>query len=223
MLKQFSRMEKVMAREKQEKRQPDARLMQLLRRRRVPILTLDERWHRLFTEEEKTERLKKLELQVNNLLKRQGKANTELQEVRKVKALLMQNIMDNMEDTAGESEKMREKRLGKSQKLIRDANEKIAKLELEVEEVPDRLEDSNRELMEESVELCFERINRNKEEIDEMAEWIQQIRTELKRKLVRKQEMEEENSLIYSSLHDILGPELIEYFDSEYGEDGEEL
>ncbi len=54
-----------------------------------------------------------------------------------------------------------------------------------------------------------------------MADWIQQIRLELKRKLVRKQEMEEENAKIYTNLHDMLGPELIEYFDSEYGRDGE--
>ena len=205
---------------KQDKRQPDARLVQILRKQRVSILTLDERWHRLFTEEEKTERLKKLEIEVNNLLKRQGKTNTDLQDVKKVKARLMQNIMDNMEGTAGESEKAREKRLSKTQKLIREANEKIEKLEIEAEEVPEKLAEANRELLLESVAICYERISRNKAEIEEMADWISQIRTELKRKLVRKQEMEEENTLIYSNLHDMLGPELTEYFDSEYGEDG---
>ncbi len=205
---------------KQDKRQPDARLVQILRKQRVSILTLDERWHRLFTEEEKTERLKKLEIEVNNLLKWQGKANTDLQDVKKVKARLMQNIMDNMEGTVGESEKAREKRLSKTQKLIREANEKIEKLEIEAEEVPEKLAEANRELLLESVAICYERISRNKAEIEEMADWISQIRTELKRKLVRKQEMEEENTLIYSNLHDMLGPELTEYFDSEYGEDG---
>lgn len=209
-----------MARGKQEKK-TDALLMQLLRKKRLQILTLDERWHRLFTEEDKTERLKKLEAEVNKLLKRQGQVNTDLKDVKKVKARLMQNIMDNMEGTMGESERTREKRLDKSQKLIREANEKIAQLELQAEEVPERLEESNRELLEESVALCYERIGRNKEEIDELAEWIEETRTELKRRLVRKQEIEDENSMIYSNLHDMLGPELLEYFDAEYGEDGE--
>lgn len=210
-----------MARIKQVKRQPDGRLVQLLRRNRAPILTLDEHWHRLFTEEDKTDRLKRLEMEVNNLLKKQGKANTDLQDVKKVKARLMQNIMENMEDLSGEVERAREKRLSKSQKLIREANDKIAQLEYDVEELPNKLTDANRELLEESIQLCYKRINRNKEEIDEMADWIQQIRLELKRKLVRKQEMEEENAKIYTNLHDMLGPELIEYFDSEYGRDGE--
>lgn len=210
-----------MARGRQQKK-TDALLIQLLRKKRLQILTLDEHWHRLFTEEDKTERLKKLEAEVNNLLKKQGQVNTDLKDVKRVKARLMQNIMDNMEGTMGESERTREKRLDKTQKLIREANEKIAQLELQAEEVPGKLEESNRELLEESAALCYERIGRNKKEIDELAEWIEETRTELKRRLVRKQEIEDENSLIYSNLHDMLGPELAEYFDAEYGEDGEE-
>ncbi len=202
-----------MAREK-GKRQIDSRLSQMLRKHKVPILTLDEHWHRLFTEEDKME--------VNQFLKKRGKANTDLTDVKKVKARLMQNIMENMEGTDGESERMREKRMSKSQKLIKEANDKIARLEYEVEELPDKLAEANMELLVESVMLCYNRINKNKEEIDEMADWIEGIRTELKRKLIRKQEMEEENTLIYSNLHDMLGPELIGYFDSEYGEDGGE-
>lgn len=209
-----------MARGKQQK-QTDPVLLQLLRKKRLQILTLDEHWHRLFTEEDKSDRLRKLEAEVNKLLKRRGKVNTDLKEIKSVKARLMKNIMDNMEGTMGESERTREKRLDKSQKLIREANEKIAQLELQAEEVPERLEESNRELLEESVALCYERIGRNKEEIDELAEWIEETRTELKRRLVRKQEIEDENSMIYSNLHDMLGPELLEYFDAEYGEDGE--
>lgn len=207
-----------MEKQKKDRKQSDMEIMQRLRRQRIPIVTLDEHWHNLFTEEDKTDRLKKLEAEVNCCLKRQGKANTDLQEIKKVKNRLMQNIMDNMEGSEGESEKLREKRLDKTQKLIKEANEKIDQLEYEVETIPDQLAEANRALVRESVELCYGRINSNKAEIDEMAEWIQQIRMELKRKLVRKQEMEEENALIYSNLHDILGPELTEYFDSEYEE-----
>ena len=85
-----------------------------------------------------------------------------------------------------------------------------------VEELPNKLTDANRELLEESIQLCYKRINRNKEEIDEMADWIQQIRLELKRKLVRKQEKEDVNNGLYAYMHDIFGAEIIEIFDKEY-------
>ena len=42
------------------------------------------------------------------------------------------------------------------------------------------------------------------------------MRDELKRMVIEKQEMEEENARIYSYMHDILGSEVIELFDQYY-------
>lgn len=209
-----------MIRGKQQK-QTDTVLLQLLRKNRLQILTLDEHWHRLFTEEDKSERLKKLEYEVNTCLKKRGRVNTDLKEIKNVKHRLMKNIMDNMEGVAGEEERIREKRLDKSQKLIHEANEKIAQLELAVDEMPAQLEEANRELLEESVKLCYNRIYQNRDEIEELSAWIEETKAELKKRLVIKQELEDENAMIYSNLHDMLGRELAEYFDSRYGEDGE--
>ena len=210
-----------MARGKQQK-QTDPVLQQLLRKKRLQILTLDEHWHRLFTEEDKSERLKKLEAEVNLLLKKRGRINTDLKEIKDVKARLMKNIMENMEGAAGGDERLREKRLVKSQKLIHEANEKIAQLERAADEVPEQLEEANRALLEESVALCYSRIYQNREEIEEAAEWIEETKAELKRRLVIKQELEEENTGLYSNLHDMLGRELAEYFDSQYRDGDDE-
>lgn len=210
-----------MARGKQQK-QTDPVLLQLLRKKRLQILTLDEHWHRLFTEEDKSERLKKLEAEVNLLLKKRGRINTDLKEIKDVKTRLMKNIMENMEGAAGGEERLREKRLVKSQKLIHEANEKIAQLERAADEVPEQLEEANRALLEESVALCYSRIYQNSEEIEKAAEWIEETKAELKRRLVIKQELEEENTGLYSNLHDMLGRELAEYFDSQYRDGDDE-
>ena len=210
-----------MAKGKQQK-QTDPVLQQLLRKKRLQILTLDEHWHRLFTEEDKSERLKKLEAEVNLLLKKRGRINTDLKEIKDVKTRLMKNIMENMEGAAGGEERLREKRLVKSQKLIHEANEKIAQLERAADEVPEQLEEANRALLEESVALCYSRIYQNREEIEEAAEWIEETKAELKRRLVIKQELEEENTGLYSNLHDMLGRELAEYFDSQYRDGDDE-
>lgn len=197
----------------------DLELTRLLKKRNLPILTLDERWHRLFPEPEKTDAIRRLEKDVNTWLKKQGRMNTDLEDVKRVKARLMQNIVDNMKESSGEDEKLREKRLEKSQQLIREANDKITQLEIEQTGAPDKLNKLNRELLEESVELCYDKLLENKEEIDEITQWVTEIRIELKKRLIMKQEMEDENEAIYSNLHGILGPELMEYFDREYGED----
>ena len=48
-----------------------------LKGKRVPVLTLDNKWHRLFSMMEPDKILKETENELNTLLKRQGKLNTE--------------------------------------------------------------------------------------------------------------------------------------------------
>ena len=56
----------------------------------------------------------------------------------------------------------------------------------------------------------------NTQEIDRLDEWIKEIRIELKKKLIHKQECEQKNHEIYSYMHDIFGAEVINLFDMTY-------
>ena len=49
--------------------------------RKIPILTLDGKWHQLFNQTQPDKRIKRLEEKLNDLLKRQGKANTEIKDI----------------------------------------------------------------------------------------------------------------------------------------------
>ena len=55
---------------------------------RIPILTLDNKWHRLFNMMEPDRELKRLEEKLNALLKLQGKMNTESKSIKKIKKKL---------------------------------------------------------------------------------------------------------------------------------------
>lgn len=190
----------------------------LLKKRQIPILTLDTRWHQLFPEENKSDVIRKCESEVNHLLKNRGKTTNEIEELKKLKSKLMQNIVDNMQQTDGEDEKQRERRLEKSQQLIKEANRKLNFLEKKQGDIPEQLESANERLLTSTIEECYEKMDSNKEELEEITDWITEIRAELKRKLIMKQELEEQNALIYSTLHDMLGAEIMQYFDTIYGE-----
>ena len=58
--------------------------------RKIPILTLDSKWHRLFSQTRPDKRLKRLEEKLNDLLKKQGKANTDMKDIKRLKKKLMQ-------------------------------------------------------------------------------------------------------------------------------------
>ncbi len=67
-----------------------------------------------------------------------------------------------------------------------------------------------------TMESCYDRLKKNKKEIDEISRWVTEIRIELKEKLVRKQEMEMASQELYSYMHDIFGADVINIFDMKY-------
>ena len=79
----------------------------------------------------------------------------------------------------------------------------------------------NYQLMLATMDCCYDTMQENRKEIDRIAQWVSEVRVELKKRLIRKQEMEQQNNAIYSYMHDVFGTEVIEIFDMQY-ESGEE-
>lgn len=190
-----------------------------LKDKKVPILVLDQKWHRLFAIHGKTEEIKQVESQLNSLLAEQGKLNNELKELKKVKKQLMDNIVENMDDAAkGENEKLRTKKLEEDKRLIDDINNKIDEKEDTLLDIPKQINDVNRELMLLSMDYFYGKLRVNQEQAKEIADWINQVRIDLKKNIIRKQNREINNKEIYSYLHDIFGHDVIELFDVAHDE-----
>lgn len=179
----------------------------------VPIVILDERWHQLFPEKDKTPEIKRLEKNLGELLKRQGQITNDLKSLKKIKADLMKEIIDNSEtDTISESK--REKLMARNQKLVLEAKDKIEELEQEEVEIPRKIREANVALVVEGVDVCYKRIHQNYKDIQLLGKWINEMRVELKKKVLIKQDKEIKNNEIYSYMHDVLGPEVMELFDN---------
>ena len=83
----------------------------VVKNKKLPILTLDTRWHELFTEDEKTSGIKELEQKVNNLLKKQGKLVNDIKDMKRLKNSLFKDIMVNMDIGTDLIGKAKEKKL----------------------------------------------------------------------------------------------------------------
>lgn len=184
--------------------------------KKIPVLTLDNKWHQLFTQTEPDKRLKRLEKELNKLLKRQGKANTEIAKLKKLKKKLLKDIMDNAVEASCENDHMALKRTDESKRLVNECNEKIKGYEEELLELPKEIDRVNYELMLATMDICYDRLKDNQREIEETARWVAQIRIELKKRLIRKQEKEIMNQELYSYMHDIFGADVINIFDMKY-------
>lgn len=183
-----------------------------LQGKRIPVLTLDNKWHRLFAMMEPDRELKHLEEQLNSLLKLQGKMNTESKSIKKIKKKLMDEIVQLMErDDAAANKKIEE-----NKRLIEECNQKLEEYQDKLLDIPKEIDQANYALMLRTMEVCYEVLKINEKEIDEIGAWITQIRIELKKNIVRKQEKEIKNHELYSFMHDIFGAEVVEIFDMKH-------
>jgi hypothetical protein len=187
----------------------------IVRDKKLPILTLDSRWHEIFPEDLKNSGIKDLEQQVNNLLKKQGKLVNDIKDMKRLKSSLLKEIVDNMNISRDLSGKAKEKKLDKNKQFVNELNEKIDKSMNELADIPYQIKLVNEELLAESINVFYLELEDNKVEIKEVTDWIANIREELKNRILIKQDLEAKNTLIYTYMHDILGAEIMELFDRE--------
>ena len=188
---------------------------------KVPILVLDQKWHHIFMDTKKPEHIQFQEKRVNELLATQGRVQQDLKDLKKLKTTLMQNIVNNMEGAEGKSHTSTRK-LSESGRLIDEVNEKIAACEDTLLDLPGLLKEANDELMQNTVEYCYDLLRSNAVDIKEIGSWIKDIRIELKKQIIRKQDAESKNKEIYAYMHDIFGPQVIDVFDLKYESDEDE-
>lgn len=188
----------------------------ILQDKKIPLLTLDNKWHMLFGTAETTLTIKRLEEQLNNLLKKQGRLNTETKDIRRLKKKLMDEIVPTVDELGQGHDAALEKKLDDNKRLINDCNAKLADYKDELMELPREIERVNYKLMLATMDVCYEKLKENTAEIDEIGDWITKIRIELKKKIIRKQEKEQQNQELYHYMHAIFGAEVINIFDMKY-------
>lgn len=185
--------------------------------KKIPILTLDNKWYKLFPNLNDCPKILELARILNDLLKRQGKLNTETKDIKNIKMRLMQEIVPMVDDLEqNPADKTLEKKIDDHKRLIAESNERLESYQDELLELPDQIESANRELMLATMEYCYENMESNTEEIIRIAKWVTEIREELKNNLVRKQEKEIYNRQMYAYMHDIFGAEVTNMFDMKY-------
>lgn len=84
--------------------QDEEQFKRALAGKKVPILVLDQKWHRLFAVHGKPDEIKQTEADLNALLARQGKLNEDLKQYKKLKTKLMGSIVANMDGTTIEEQ-----------------------------------------------------------------------------------------------------------------------
>lgn len=183
----------------------------------LPVILLDSDWHKLFEGRKKPHNVKKLEQDLNDLIKKQGQCNTDRKDLKKLKNKLMDEIVENMDQSQNHpNDKKVAKKMEDNQRLIKEINEKIEACEEQLAELPKQIRDTNVELMVASMEACYRFLHKNGEDIYAIEEWIKQVRADLNKNILIKQEREAKNLQIYTYMYHILGAKVMDLFDMKY-------
>ncbi|MBQ7926591.1 MAG: hypothetical protein IJ335_09920 [Lachnospiraceae bacterium] len=183
--------------------------------KKLPVLTLDNKWYRLLNKLSR-ESVKSLEEELNTLLKRQGKIHTETKEIKFHKKKLMNDIVTMVDELEQSRTPGLEKKIEDTKKLIDACNERLESYRDEMMELPGQIDQVNLKLMLMTMEYCYKELQENTSNIREISDWVTEVRIQLKKQLVRKQELELQNHEIYTYMHDIFGADVVDMFDMQY-------
>lgn len=188
-----------------------------LKGKKLPILTMDKKWYKLFDKLGR-DGVAEYEERLNEVIRKQGKLTNQSKDIKRLKKKLMNEIVNMASDENELDKETREAKMAEHRALIEECNENLIAVEEEVRDLPFAIEELNLDLMISTMESCYEMMHSNEEQIQEIEAWVKEVRIELKKKLIEKQRMEQKNKEIYKYMHDIFGADVVDLFDLSQGE-----
>ena len=134
---------------------------------------------------------------------------------------LMQQIMANMEGAdSTKAASAQEQNLDEAKRLMDETNERLEKDEDELLDIPREIREKNNELMLLTMQFAYDKLRSNTDEINEISKWIADVRVNLKKNIIKKQNREINNKEMYAYMHDVFGKDMMKLFDVHFDEEG---
>ncbi len=203
-------------RKKNQSADMDYVYIEALKNKKIPLLVLDPKWHELFPEHKKNDEIKELEKNLKDLIKKQGQTTNDIKEYEKAKKVVMENIVVNMTDGNEKTSFLKSKKQDMNKKLMSELNDKIEQAHILEDKIPNDIQLANKELLIACMRVCYNELTENTAQIEELESWINEVREELKNKILVKQDMEMRNTQMYKYMHNLLGPDVVEIFDKNH-------
>lgn len=189
----------------------------ILRTKKVPIVLLDPLWHTA-KEHIKSKVIDKEEKELQELLKEQGRLNTDYKEYTVIKQNFLKEILVVSGKIQDNSEPAHLEELDKLHQSTLSVNEKLEAIEKRLEAVDLEIEEKNKTLVSEMIAVGYSYIDNYKEQNEKLENEIAVLREELLKKTNKKKECDAFLKEIYNYLHSIVGREQIEIIDKSLGE-----
>ncbi|TYQ16784.1 UNVERIFIED_CONTAM: hypothetical protein Cloal_3357 [Acetivibrio alkalicellulosi] len=192
----------------------------VLRMNNISILILDERWNALFKNTEKTEEIKTNENALKELLKEEARLNTEHKKISVEKKKHLDMIIKLTPEVFEKNDEQARLQMTKCEKEIKKINERFVKIEEELEGIPDKIRETNLDLLESTVNTVYFKMRNNQRRLKELETLIEETKKNLEQYIDEKGKLSENDTDIYTYFHDLIGASELEKLDKEhFGDD----
>ena len=188
----------------------------VLRRNDISLLILDERWNRLFENTQKTPQIAAAEEKLKDSIKEEARLTAEAKEIAQTKKKHMDRIIKLTPEVFERNNPEAVKEMEFCEKDIKRINERLKKIEEELDILPERKKLANLELLDNTVNLVYFKMRSARKRVEELEKLIEEERSKLKAYIDEKESLSQDDTDIYSYFHDLLGGEELERLDREF-------
>ncbi|WP_010246053.1 hypothetical protein [Acetivibrio cellulolyticus] len=210
----FNPLEKLFEKKVQHQRKKFDR--RVLKKNNIHLLILDERWNGLFQNTPKTEEILECEKKLRELIKDDSRFTSETKELVHRKKECMDKIIKLTPDVFEKNDEQAKLEMHNCEQEIKHINERLKEIEEGLEINPDKVRDTNLELLEHTVNTVYFKMRENQKIYRELEGLIEVTRQKLKEYTEEKEFLSQDDTATYSYFHDLLGGEELEKLDREY-------
>lgn len=192
------------------------RLKDIFKINNLPILTLDESWLMLFTDDKKNEIMRLCEKGLLELLKEQARVNSEFNKLSSEKKKLLQQILELSHDAYENNSQASKKELENCKKYLDIISQKLENIEERKQNIPNEINEQNSELFQESIKVSYNIMSRNLKEVNKMEPTINSLRERLKAETEKMNKYKEDYKTYSKFLVDFIGQDGIKILDEKY-------
>lgn len=188
----------------------------ILKSKKLPVVLLDTSWHTA-KQHIQSPIIDQIEKELQELLKEQGRLNTDYKEYTAIKQNFLKEILV-LSNKAQEGDNKALEELNKMHQSTLGANQKIEEIEARLEAIDDEINSKNKEIVSEMIAIGYGFIDTYKQKNEALETEITELRLQLLQKTQQKKESEAFLKDIYNYLHNIVGREQIEVIDKALGD-----
>ncbi|MCL2564607.1 MAG: hypothetical protein FWE24_02200 [Defluviitaleaceae bacterium] len=179
----------------------------------MPLLIFDEYWLALFPREYKNAKIKDCEMRIVDFMKEEARIREKIKLLSDKKQQAIRIINSLTTEAFKEGKKSAKLKIRKSKTVILKINAYLLLSERRLKNIEKELENTNRNLLEETIKICHGLMSESKKRIDFLEPKITQLREETRIMTEELAKNETCHQMTYNLLHKLIGADVIDQLD----------